>query len=237
MINAAQVAEGPRQRSARLLVYYLPEEIEAIARALEEGLHRRAQTHDDAQRRSDSQDAAAVRLSAYTGLRLGELLALRWADVDWSGSALTVSRAISAGTETTTKSGKVRRVPLPDQAIAALNDLSKREDFTAPGELVICNPATGRGLDGSALRRRYRDAQVAAGVHEMRWHDLRHTYGSLLAASGEELVTIKAAMGHANISTTEVYLHARPATELATRFSKAFASTGRQTHLLELNSG
>jgi hypothetical protein len=59
----------------------------------------------------------------------------------------------------------------------------------------------------------------------MRWHDLRHTYGSLLAASGEELVTIKAAMGHANITTTEVYLHARPATELAKRFSKAFAST------------
>jgi integrase len=116
-VNAAQVAEGPRQKSARLLVYYLPEEIEAIARALEDGLHRHAQTHhqagceqsaartcncrpqhtvgqrrfdtferanaylrehrDEAQLRSDSQDAAAVRLSAYTGLRLGELLALR----------------------------------------------------------------------------------------------------------------------------------------------------------------
>jgi integrase len=160
---------------------------------------------------------------AYTGLRLGELLALRWADIDWSGSALTVSRAISAGTETTTKSGKVRRVPLPDQAIAALNDLAKRKDFTASSELVVCNPATARGLDGSALRRRYRGAQAAAGVHEMRWHDLRHTYGSLLAASGEEPVTINAAMGHSNISTTEVYLPARPATESAARFSKAFA--------------
>lgn len=263
-VNAAQVAEGPRQRSARVLVYYLPEEIEAIARALERGYHRHAQAHhhpgcsrpatgtcecgliyrvgratfssyasaqeylrerrDEAQLRSDIQDAAAVRLSAYTGLRLGELLALRWSDVDWSGSALTVSRAISAGRETATKSGKIRRVPLPDQAIAALNDLSKRGDFTAPDELVVCNVATGRVLDGSALRRRYKDAQTAAGVHEMRWHDLRHTYGSLLAASGEELVTIKSAMGHANISTTEVYLHARPATELAARFTSAFAS-------------
>jgi integrase len=178
---------------------------------------------DAAQLRSDEQDAAAVRLSAYTGLRLGELLALRWSDVDWSGSALTVSRAISAGRETTTKSGKVRRVPLPDQAIAALNDLSKRGDFTAPSELVVCNVTTGRILDGSALRCRYEVAQAATGVHEMRWHDLRHIYGSLLAASGEELVTIKSAMGHANISTTEVYLHARPATELAARFTAAFA--------------
>lgn len=264
-INAAQVAESPRQRSARVLVYYRPEEIETLARELEGGGHRHAQAHhqaachrrmtgqcdcspvyrvgraefkgaaearsylqenrDEAQARSDRQDAAAVRLSAYTGLRLGELLALRWSDVDWSGSALTVSRGISAGFETTTKSGKVRRVPLPDQAIAALDDLSRRGDFTAPAELVVCNVTTGRLLDGSALRRRYKDAQTAAGIHELRWHDLRHTYGSLLAASGEELVTIKAAMGHANISTTEIYLHARPATESAARFTAAFGAT------------
>ena len=256
------MAEGPRQRSSRVLVYYLPQDIEAIARALEEGRHRRAhtrhqpecrrstttacdckptysvgkvtfsdhdsaQTHlrehrDEAELLADVQDAAAVRVSAYTGLRLGELLALRWMDIDWSGCALTLSRAVSAGEETTTKSGKVRRVPLPDQAVAALNDLCKRDDFTAPGELVVCNVVTGRPLDGSALRRRYKAAQKAAGVNEMRWHDLRHTYGSLLAASGEELVTIKSAMGHANITTTEVYLHARPATELATRFTAAF---------------
>lgn len=162
--------------------------------------------------RSDLQDAVAVRVSAYTGLRLGQLLALRWSDIDWSGSALTVSKSFSAGHETTPKSGKVRRVPLPDQAMAALEQLSRRGDFTAPAEYVFCNVVTGRPLDGSALRRRYKEAQAAAGVHALRWHDLRHTYGSLLAASGEELVTIKAMMGHANISTTEVYLHARPAT-------------------------
>jgi integrase len=264
-VNAAQVAEGPRQRSTRVLVYYLPEELEAIARALAEGSHRHPRQHhqrvcnrsatqecdcqpdyrvgsmsfgdretaeaylrdhrDEAQLRADLQDAAAVRVSAYTGLRLGELLALRWSDIDWSGSALTISRAISAGRETTPKSGKVRRVPLPDQAITALEGLSRRDDFTEPGELVFCNVVTGRRLDDSALRRRYKEAQAVAGIHALRWHDLRHTYGSLLAASGEELVTIKAAMGHANISTTEVYLHARPATELAARFTKAFAST------------
>jgi integrase len=57
---------------------------------------------------SDSKtDAAAVRVSAYTGLRLGELLALRWSDVDWSRAALTVSKAFSAGRETAPKSGRV----------------------------------------------------------------------------------------------------------------------------------
>jgi integrase len=262
-VNAAQVAEGPRQKARGVLLYYLPDEVEAIARALEGGYHRQSRPHhqsdcptctggdcmctpeyrigrlkfldpeaaarhlrehrDDGQIRSDAQDAAAVRVSAYTGIRLGELRALRWSDVDWPGAALTVSKAISAGTETSPKSGKVRRVPLPDQAMTALERLSHRRDFTEPDELVFCNVVTGRPLDGSALRRRYKDAQRAAGVHTLRWHDLRHTYGSLLAASGEELVTIKSAMGHANISTTEVYLHARPATELAARFTAAFA--------------
>lgn len=261
-VNAAQVAEGPRQRTRGALVYYLPEEVEAIARALEAGCHRQSKPHhqpacaanadgecdcspeyrvgrlkfadhqsaarylrvsrDEGQTSSDLQDAVAVRVSAYTGLRLGELLALRWSDVAWAGFALTISRAISAGKETVPKSGKIRRVPLPEQATAALEQLSHRADFTDPSELVFCNVVTGRPLDGSALRRRYKEAQAAAGVHAMRWHDLRHTYGSLLAANGEELVTIKSAMGHANISTTEVYLHARPATELAARFTRAF---------------
>jgi integrase len=264
-VNAAQVAEGPRQKARGTLVYYLPEEVEAVARALESGQHRQSKSRhqptcatnigakcdcapeyrvgrlkfdapggaalhlrtnrDDAQILSDLQDAAAVRISAYTGLRLGELLALRWSDVEWAGYALTISRALSAGKETAPKSGKIRRIPLPEQAMVALEQLSHRADFTAPGELVFCNVATGRPLDGSALRRRYKQAQQVVGVHAMRWHDLRHTYGSLLAASGEELVTIKSAMGHASITTTEIYLHARPATELAKRFTTAFNPT------------
>jgi integrase len=56
---------------------------------------------------------------------LGELLALRWQDVDFAGHALTISRAISSGVESSTQSGRVRRVPLPDQAAAALDRLSK----------------------------------------------------------------------------------------------------------------
>jgi integrase len=86
-----------------------------------------------------------VRVAAYAGLRRGELLALRWRDVDFEGHALTVSRAISAGVESSTKIRPIRRVPMPDQAAAALDRLSRREDFTAPGELVFVN-ALGRAL-------------------------------------------------------------------------------------------
>lgn len=62
----------------------------------------------------------------------------------------------------------------------------------------------------------------AEGLRVIRFHDLRHTFGSLLVSAGVDLVTVKAAMGHSKISTTERYLHARDATELADRFSAAF---------------
>jgi integrase len=104
----------------------------------------------EARQSSDLQDAVAVRISAYTGIRLGELLALRWSDVDWSGFALTISRAISAGKETAPKSGKTRRVPLPEQAMVALEQLSHRADFTDPASW--CS-ATSQPADRSMVPR------------------------------------------------------------------------------------
>jgi integrase len=82
----------------------------------------------------DDRDGETVRVAAYSGLRLGELLALRWRDVDWTGSALTISRSLSSGVEGTTKTGHIRRVPMADQAAAALDRLSQRQDFTSPND-------------------------------------------------------------------------------------------------------
>ena len=208
--NPAAAADKREAPKPGPLAYYTAEDVEALARAMD----------PDGE---SAQDAEAVRVSAYAGLRLGELLALRWRDVDFAGSRLTVERALSAGVETSTKSRRVRQVPLPDQAAAALDRLSRRENFTGPGELVFCGPL-GRTLDASALRRRYRKAQATAELAPLRWHDLRHTYGSLLAAAGVDLVKIKSAMGHSNIATTERYLHARPASEQAAEFTAAFAA-------------
>jgi integrase len=226
--NPAKDADKRLEPHPGVLVFYKPEEVEALARALANGLHRDprrpAVTAKEVKVRrcEDQQDAEIVRVASYSGLRQGELLALRWRDVDFSGSALTVSRAMSARIESTTKSGRVRRPPLADQAAAALDRLSRREHFTGPDDLVFCN-AFGRALDDSALRKRYRRAQAAIGVQPLRFHDFRHTFGSLLAASGVDLVTIKSAMGHSALSTTSRYLHARPATDQAHLFTAAFA--------------
>lgn len=106
-------------------------------------------------------------------------------------------------------------MPLPDQAAGALHRLSRREDYTGPDEYVFCNRFGGR-LDPSALRRRVERARDAAALPTLRFHGLRHTYGSLLVAGGIDLASVKSAMGHSKISTAERYLHARPRSELAT---------------------
>jgi len=89
----------------------------------------------------------------------------------------------------------------------------------------------GRRLDPTALRRRFERTRDAAGLPPLRSHDLRHTYGSLLVAGGVDLQSVKVAMGHSRITTTERYLHARPATEQAARFTRAFDATAAPTLL------
>jgi len=226
---AATADRRPEPERARL-DYYSPEEVEQLARVLEEGAHRDARTPavDAAELAvrsgEDRQDSDLVRVAAYTGLRRGELVALRWRDVEIGRRKVIVRRAVSANEETTsTKSRRAREVPIPDQAAGALRRLADREDFTDPDDFVFVN-RFGRRIDGSALRRRVERAREAAGLRKLRFHDLRHTYGSLLVAGGVDLASVKSAMGHSRITTTERYLHARSASELADRFTRALGA-------------
>jgi len=227
--NPATHADRRTEGERAVLAFYSPEQIEALARSLAGGAHRdpsRPALTDgeiDARAREDVQDAELVRVAAYAGLRRGELVALHWRDVEFAGRKLVIRRSLSGDTEVkSTKSRRVREIPLPDQAAVALERLSGRGEFTGPDDYVFCS-RLGRRLDPSALRRRYERAREAAGLEPLRFHDLRHTYGSLLVAGGIDLVSVKAAMGHSRITTTERYLHARPAGELADRFTRALA--------------
>jgi integrase len=229
--NPVTWADRRREPTPAPLPYFSVEQVEALARAFESGAHRDPAAQEVgaaelAERAAeDRQDAELVRVAAYSGLRRGELVTLRWRDISFVGRKIIVSRTLSADVEaTSTKSGRVREVPLPDQAAGALDRLSRRANYTGPDEYVFCN-RFGRRLDASALRRRYERARNAAKLPPLRFHDLRHTYGSLLVEGGVDLISVKAAMGHSQISTTERYLHARPATELANRFTTAFGGS------------
>ncbi len=228
--NPAQHADRRREHDAATLAFYSCEQVEALAHALSAGAHRDpsrpavSEEEAAARARDDAQDAELVRVAAYAGLRRGELVALRWRDVDFTGQKIIVRRALSGETEVrSTKSRRAREVPLPDQAAAALRRLRARGEFTGPDDYVFAN-RFGRRLDPSALRRRYERARDAAALEPLRFHDLRQTYGSLLVAGGIDLPSVKAAMGHARITTTERYLHARSASELAERFTQALGA-------------
>jgi integrase len=110
-------------------------------------------------------------------------------------------------------------------AADAPDRLSRRDSYIGPDGYVFCN-RFGRRLDPSALRRRYDRARDAARLPPLRFHDLRHPYGSLLVAGRVDLISVKSAMGHSQIGTTERYLHTGPATELADRFTTALGGVG-----------
>lgn len=151
------------------------------------------------------QDAAIYLTAAFTGLRRGELVALRWRDVDFSAQRIRVSGSFAGGRLTTPKSGKVRSVPLAPAVAEVLARLSQRELFTAEDDLVFPG-VVGRYLDASALSKRYRAALKRADLRPLRFHDLRHTFGTRMIAKAD-IRRVQEWMGHADVATTMKYLH------------------------------
>jgi integrase len=230
--NPVRATSKRREMPAAVLDFYEPEEIEALARAAASGAHREPRGYqlDLAEREwrswEDRQDADFFRVAAYTGMRLGELLALRWEDVDVDGCRVIVHRAVSAGVEGPTKSWQARALPLADASAAALARLAEREDYTGRDDYVFCS-RLGRRLDGSALRRRYKRARDAAGLRALHFHALRHAAGSLVAReAGAHFV--QAFLGHSRLTTTERYLHAKSRPQDVDILNRAFASSAHE---------
>ena len=230
--NPVIATEKRREAEPAEIITYTVEEVQRIAEAARQGAHRAkhapAVTEEEREARAleDEQDAALIVVGAYCGLRMGELLALRWRHVGWEAQRLHVQRSYTLGEESSPKGRKGRTVPLADQPAQALARLSQRSRFIKAGDLVFCSRVGGH-VDGSALRRRYkaaRDAVIAddPDVPVLRFHDLRHTFGTL-AASSFDLTNVQAMMGHADARTTTRYLHARPAAEDAAKLTRIFA--------------
>jgi len=221
-------AATPKRREdapARLEVFSI-EQIEALARAAESGEWRVGRPYatpasEAIRREEDRQLAELLRVAAYTGLRRGEIVALRWRDVRWSERVLVVERALSDTVERSTKGRRVRYVPLADQALAALDRVAQRPNFVGPDDYVFAS-VVGNRLDPSALRRRFVAVRDEAGLPPLRFHDLRHTAGTLLTRVLDP-VTVKDVLGHADLKTTERYLHAIRASRLADAATRAFS--------------
>jgi integrase len=178
---------------------------------------------------ANAQDGAIYRTAAFTGLRQGELLGLRWADVDFVGGLLHVRRNYTDRREKMPKGKRVRSVPMTPAVIDSLGCLKERGYLTQDGDLVFCNTA-GDHLDAWALRRRYYKALERAGLRRIRFHDLRHCFGSA-AITKLDPYAVQSYMGHQHYSTTQRYLHHKPRREDAQKLDEAFGGTGASTRL------
>ena len=143
--------------------------------------------------------------AVHTGVRMGEQRALRWADVDFETRIITIRRSAPKGlvVEKSPKSNRHRRVDLTPELADAL------EKIRHGGERVFCNP------DGSKLRPgQFHEimwaAQKRSGLRRIRWHELRHSFASILTTGGAPLRIVQSLLGHSTIRMTERYAHLAP---------------------------
>lgn len=144
-----------------------------------------------------------------TGLRMGELQALRWSDVDLRRRRLVVRRSWWDGTFDTPKSGKNREIPLNAQAVDALESHPRMLRC----ELVF-HTSSGNVIDKPDMNKGLWRVCKAAGLERFSWHTTRHTFASWLVAAGVPLRTVQQLLGHSTITMTERYAHVAPASEV-----------------------
>jgi integrase len=154
---------------------------------------------------ADGEWTAMITVALKTGLRLGELLALRWEDCDLIAGKLMVKRAVARGIVGTPKSGKPREVPLSSEALKALKGQRHLR-----GQLVFCD-LDGKMLDKGECKWPLWRAAKKAGLRRIGWHVLRHTFASHLAMRGVPLKAVQELLGHATIEMTMRYAHLAPA--------------------------
>ena len=151
--NPAADVERPPQGYSGDIEVYSPEEIHALIRAA-----------------ADERDAAIYATAAFTGLRMGELRALHWRDVDFPRSVIRVRASYAAGELSSPKSWKVRSVPMVDEVAKLLARAGERERFTGGDDLVF-GELDGIWLQDDRLRRRYEAALRSASLRRLRFHE------------------------------------------------------------------
>jgi integrase len=197
--NVVALVDRPRppRFKDRRIKFLTPEQIEAVLRACPDDY-------------LGAVERPLYLTGAMTGLRQGELLALRWCDVDWQASRVRVAESYVRGDFDSPKSHRGRSVPMGDRLAGELERHFQATRWRAEDDLVFAHPVTAHVLDASKLRKRWYEALERAEIPRITFHGLRHTFGTQMAAAGAPIRAIQEWMGHADISTTEIYAHYAP---------------------------
>lgn len=159
---------------------------------------------------------ALLVLALTTGMRQGELLGLQWEDVDLKTGTVYIRRTLlelkGKLTLGETKSGRNRRVDLPDIAVETLREHRKRMLAEGhPGPWVFCDTQGGPIRKSNLTRRWFKPLLQRAGLPDIRFHDLRHTAATLLLTLGVHPKIVQERLGHSQISLTlDTYSHVLP---------------------------
>ena len=209
--NPVAAVDRPRAPASDPDIRYLElEEVEALLRAVPDDY-------------LASTDRTLYLVAAMTGLRQGELIALRWMDVDWQAARIRVRRNYTRQAFGTPKSRRSSRsVPMTDRVAGALESHFQDSAYQADENLVLCHPHTGHPLDASKLRKRFKAALDRAGLRDIRFHDLRHTFGTHCASAGISLRTLQEWLGHRDFKTTLIYADYAPNPQEAELIERAF---------------
>jgi len=154
-----------------------------------------------------------IRLLALTGMRLGEVLGLKWQDIDFKKETLTVKRAADGRhrklkPQTKTASSE-RMFKLDEETMRLLTAHKKEQKIVAMNNETLVFSCNGRVVREDVIRRTLNYALKKAGLPHIRVHDLRHTAGSLLLDAGYSFPSVAAFLGHSSPATTAaVYAHA-----------------------------
>jgi len=158
--------------------------------------------------------SAFFTMAAKTGMRLGELLALRWDDVDFNSNFLWVKRSYRRGIFTRPKNGKSRRVDMTPQLKAVLKQhllKEKKECLTLGAEPELVFNRYGSPIEQNFIRRVFKRVLKKAGLRDIKLHGLRHTYASILLSAGVSLFYVSKQLGHSGINiTSDIYGHFIP---------------------------
>jgi len=209
--NPARMVELPDVARSEEIRFLTRDEIEQVIAAAAPGPYQ-------------ALDRTLFLTAAMTGLRAGELVALRWRDVDWIAARVRVRQNYVLGEFGTPKSRRsTRSVPLADAVGAALDHHFKASAWQADDDLVFAHPITGEPLSKHQNLRRFRAALRAAGLDDSHvFHDLRHTFGTQMAAVGTPIRTLQEWMGHRDLMTTQIYADYAPSGRDAELIGAAF---------------
>ena len=182
-----------------------PNEIRLLLDASEPGRRSR-----DGSRRTNNY-RLLVKMAVFTGMRSGEIRGLQWGDIDWATGQVHVRRSYKEGRFNAPKTqASIRKIELP---IFLTSELQEWKLACPKGEhdLIFPNLAGNPMSNTNLLQRGFYPALRRAGLRKIRFHDLRHTFASLLIANGEDIVRVSRLLGHASPSITlTVYSHMLP---------------------------